>query len=76
MTDQYPDRLAVASKVEWEGGLIDALGYGIHAKDMPAGDTELTAAWTALENAWNAMQPLITAVDALLPEPGPGDDGQ
>jgi hypothetical protein len=73
VTDQYPDRLAVANKVEWEGGLIDALGYGIHAKDMPEGDTGLTAAWTALENAWNAMQPLITAVEALLPEPGPGD---
>jgi hypothetical protein len=66
MGEPFKDRAAVAAKVEWEGGVMDALDYGIHAVDMPVGDKELIAAWTALENAFNALQPHADAVESML----------
>jgi len=66
MSEPFKDRAAVAAKVEWEGGVMDALDYGIHAADMPVGDEELIAAWTALENAFTALQLLADAVESLL----------
>jgi len=58
MGEPFKDRAAVAAKVEWEGGVMDALDYGIHAVDMPVGDKELIAAWTALENVRDGYQEL------------------
>jgi hypothetical protein len=66
MSEPFKDRAAVAAKVEWEGGIIEALEYGIHAADMPAGDTGLTAAWQALEDAFDALQPLAATVGDML----------
>lgn len=71
----YATRAEVRGKVEWEGGIMEALDYGIHAIDMPVGDEELIAAWTALENAHEALRPLAEAVERLL-EAAPDDEGQ
>jgi len=69
MTDRYESRSALAGKIEWEGGLMEALDYGIKAEQMPEGDEALTAAWTALEAAYKALEPLAAAVTDLLPDP-------
>jgi hypothetical protein len=66
MSEPFKDRAAVAAKVEWEGGIIEALEYGIHVRDMPVGDTGLTAAWQALEDAFSALQPLAATVGDML----------
>lgn len=70
MTHRYEDRLAVAGKIEWEGGIMEALDYGVRAEHMPEGDKELIRAWSALEDAYRAVKKLADAVDDLLPESG------
>lgn len=65
-TDRFANRDAVRLKIEWEGGVFEALDYGLNASDMPEGDQELMNAWSDLEVAWNAMQPLIIRVDMLI----------
>src|SRR5690606_4104241 len=51
MADGYQTREQVAAKVDWEGGIPEALEYGLTVDDMPAGDEELRAAWGRLEAA-------------------------
>jgi len=75
MSDRFENRAALAGKIEWEGGLMEALDYGIKTEDMPEGDTELIEAWSKLEAAYRAVEPLAEAVDKLLPEPGDADAG-
>ena len=69
MPDRYESRSALAGKIEWEGGLMEELDYGIKADQMPEGDEALTAAWTALDAAFAAIRPLARAVEDLLPDP-------
>lgn len=62
---------AFAGKVEWEGGVLDALEYGLRAKDLENPDSELGIAWRTLEEAWWAMEPLIRKAEELLEEASP-----
>lgn len=66
MSERFADRRALRDKIEWEGGLIDSLEYGIGTTDMPEGDTELTEAWTRLADAWRALEPFAEAVQDML----------
>jgi hypothetical protein len=66
MSDRYEDRAAVADKIEWEGGIMEALDYGIKSADMPLGDDDLIAAWDKLAVAYRGLQPLVGAVAKLL----------
>jgi hypothetical protein len=66
MTDRYESRADLLSKIEWEGGVIAALEYGIKTVDMPEGDTELEQAWRKLEDAWNALDPIVDTVEKLV----------
>lgn len=66
--DRFPDRAALAAKIEWEGGLEESLNYGITAAWMPEGDVALTEAWTRLDAAHTALQEPLSAVRALLPD--------
>src|ERR1700735_679194 len=59
----FDNREGVRAKIEWEGGLMGALDYGISVNDMPEGDDELVAAWGALETAYRALAPLDGAVE-------------
>ncbi len=68
MSDKYESREAVADKIAWEGGNWEALEYGIRAKDMPEGDTELAEAWQKLDEAYAATEAAWSTVEALLPE--------
>jgi len=68
MTERFRNRLELAGKVEWEGGLIEALGYGITADMMPEDDDELTEAWTALKAAYSQVEALARPVEKMLEE--------
>lgn len=48
-TDRFEDRVGLAAKITWEGGIGAALDWGITAADMP--DAELEQAWGELEAA-------------------------
>jgi hypothetical protein len=37
MSERFADRTAVREKVEYEGGIMEALDYGIRSTDMPLG---------------------------------------
>ena len=78
MSDRFASRGAVAAKIEWEGGIVTALDYGIKAADMPEGDTELAEAWDRLETAWHRLEPLVAVVETMLDEAEPDydEDGQ
>ena len=56
MSERFESREALAAKVSWEGGIYEALDYGIRADEMPEGDEELTAAWTAMQEAFAAFE--------------------
>ena len=74
MSDRFESRSALAGKIEWEGGLLESLDYGIKTADMPEGDTELTEAWAKLEASFRQTRALAEVVEAMLPEPGAEDD--
>lgn len=64
----FADREQVRDKVEWEGGITEALNYGLTVDDMPDGDAELREAWAKLIDAYAGLEPLEQAVYALLNE--------
>lgn len=66
MSERFGNRAALRGKIEWEGGILEALEYGIKTTEMPEGDTELTEAWALLASAYEALQPLADAVEKLL----------
>lgn len=74
MSTRFESRRALANKINWEGGLMEALDYGIKTADMPEGDTELTEAWAALESSFRETAKLAGKVSAMLPEPGTEDE--
>jgi hypothetical protein len=76
-TDRFDSRAALAGKIEWEGGLMESLDYGITTDMMPEGDPELTEAWGKLEASFRETARLADAVEKLLPDPDEdgGDEG-
>lgn len=66
---RYESRAELAGKIDWEGGLEDALYYGIRDEDMPAGDAEMFEAWRVMQDAWKAYEHAANRVRELLPEP-------
>ena len=70
MSERFESREALAGKIEWEGGLMEALDYGITTDMMPEGDAELTEAWAKLEASFRETSKLADAVEELLA----GDD--
>jgi hypothetical protein len=85
VSERFESRKTLAGKIEWEGGILEALDYGIKTGDMPEGDEELAEAWAKLEASFRQTSALAEAVEDLLPEPGcedvplpepGGDDGE
>lgn len=68
MSYRFESREALAAKIEWEGGLAEAVDYGIRVADMPEGDEELIAAWTAMEEVWAEFERRSGVVAKLLPD--------
>jgi hypothetical protein len=57
-----------AQKVEWEGGVLDALEYGLKADDLDDSPeaTDLYAEWFELQDAWKKLQRLLEPVEARI----------
>src|SRR5690606_33060360 len=68
MADGYQTREQVAAKVDWEGGIPEALEYGLTVDDMPAGDEELRAAWGRPEAAHQPFAAAEAEAARLLEE--------
>lgn len=51
------------NKVEWEGGVLDALDYGLmtYDYDLPVGVHEL---WSDLRSIYDEMRPVISELDS------------
>lgn len=60
-----------SSKVDWEGGIVAALEYGLRSEALavpdgdPLGD-DLRRAWSQLEAKYDALKDDIAAVGELL----------
>jgi hypothetical protein len=70
MAKRFESREALASKIEWEGGVLESVDYGIRVEDMPEGDTELAELWADLVVAYQKADGLATKVHAILEEHG------
>lgn len=57
-------RETLIAKVNWEGGIIDALDYGIKAEDIE--DPTLAALWRAAETQYRALEPLVERIAQAL----------
>lgn len=53
-----------ASKVEWEGGIIDALDYGLKPADAPEGP--LRDAWARAYELWQQFEPIAAELNQLF----------
>ena len=69
---RYESPEELAGKVDWEGGLTEAiLGYGIKSEDLPVGTPpEIVDAWKRVE----AVGPDVDKIQSWLPEPGTDDE--
>lgn len=54
----------LAQRVEWEGGALDAVEYGIRA-DLLA-DPELRELWKELEIGYKSLWPLVSKIESRL----------
>jgi len=56
-------------KIQYEGGIISALEYGLTYEDLDDQNTELARAWKDLERIWDdEFQPAVHAVEDLIPD--------
>jgi hypothetical protein len=67
-----PDKMTedqFAAKVEHEGGILEALQYGLRASDLKDPNSELGKAWAELQRVYtDELTAAIHAVEALLPD--------
>ena len=61
-----------ASKVEWEGGVMEALDYGLKPAHAPEGP--IREAWTRLYQVWQQLSPIADEVSRLLNGVGRTDE--
>jgi hypothetical protein len=55
------------SKIEWEGGIIDALEYGLTAESLDEGEDDgLRSAWAELESMWLTVESQVRRIESLL----------
>ena len=54
-------------KIHWEGGVLDALEYGLHVQDLDDQTTEFAAHWRELETIWrDQFEPAMTKVERYI----------
>jgi hypothetical protein len=61
------DRDLLAYKVNWEGGVLATLDYGLRPEDIA--DEDLRAAWVELRALHARMKPLIKGFEKRLKAP-------
>jgi hypothetical protein len=62
------------AKVEWEGGVVDALEYGLRADMLKDRSSELFKLWRKLDSKWDKLKPSLAAVENYF-ENWEGDEG-
>ena len=55
---------AVAQKIQWEGGILGALEYGLRSDEIE--DPELATLWRRLESLYDQIRTPMMATDRLL----------
>lgn len=65
---KFEDRQALNAKIEWEGGLVGALEYGVKPDDMPEDDKHLFNLWLELSDAFEIFKEIAERVEDLLDE--------
>ncbi len=68
-TKTYMTAEEFASKISWEGGITEALDYGLKSSHLDPNDEdarELRAAWIRAEDLWEEMRVAIQGVDEVL----------
>jgi hypothetical protein len=63
MATRY-DRRLIAHKVDWEGGLLAALQYGVRSEQIA--DPELAAKWAVVEKLYAQLMPLVYEIERDL----------
>ena len=53
------------SKIEWEGGIIEAIAYGINSTEVPESVETL---WRLAEEAYDTIEPLGFQIERALEE--------
>jgi hypothetical protein len=57
-------RERLAAKVVWEGGVFEALRYGVRSDQIA--DRELAQLWQEMETLYQRISPLAWRIDSLL----------
>lgn len=60
--------IELAGKVEWEGGVLQAIDYGLVADDLDDSNPDLKSAWVNLCNAYKNFHGLLEDVESQLPD--------
>ena len=68
MADEQMTPQEFVRKVDWEGGVIDALDYGLRAKDMDDSNPAFKAGWQELERLWLDFEPMLRAMETMIEE--------
>jgi len=59
----------LANKIEWEGGILEVIDYGLGPDDLDDSDSGLKFAWVALCRAYPSVEELRQEVMDRLPDP-------
>jgi hypothetical protein len=54
----------LAEKVAWEGGVLEAIDYGIQSSDIE--DEEVARLWAELEDLYADVVPLLAKLDLRI----------
>ena len=58
-----------AAKIEWEGGILAALEYGLRQDDLESPNCPLGERWHEAQRIFREkLQPAIAEIEELLPE--------
>lgn len=60
MSTRYENKEGLAEKVDWEGGVAEAInGYGIHSDELPEGTPQ------AIVEAWQRVEAVGAYIHAI-----------
>lgn len=54
----------LATKVDWEGGVLPAITYGIRSNEIA--DPEIAELWAKAEKAYGALAPIVRTIETRL----------
>ena len=61
------NRADFLAKIEWEGGVYDALVYGLKPDDLDEGEDDgLRQEWGALVAIYKRLEPTIEAIESYI----------